>query len=85
MASIAVMVLIETNDPVLIRHDVSTAKAAATVRRAVIKNLPRLTRVIMVTEEETARLMCHAHDLAAKAAGLDAVMPPADYIPPTND
>jgi hypothetical protein len=85
MASIAVMVLIETDDLVLIRHDVSTAGNAAAVRAAVIRELPNLTRVVMVTEEDTARLMCFAHDVAARESGVEPDRPPASYVPPTRE
>ena len=39
MASFAVMVLIETNDPVLIAHDAGMVKAAATLRRLCDSNI----------------------------------------------
>jgi hypothetical protein len=85
--SIACMVLIETDDPRLFPENISvtTPAKAAALRKAVINNLPKLTRVVMVLEEETARIMCAAHDIASQAAGLDRVVPPAGYVPPTRD
>lgn len=84
--SIAVMVLIETDDPRLdpaIVNNSTPAKTAA-LRRAVIDNLPNLTRVVMVMPEEHARLMAIAHDYAAQAAGLEPNYPPPGYVPPTR-
>lgn len=85
--SIACMVLIETDDPRLFPENirVTTPAKASALRKAVIDNLPKLTRVIMVLEEETAQLMSAAHNIASQAAGLDRVVPPAGYIPPTRD
>lgn len=87
--SIAVMVLIETDDPRLDPHhiDSSTAKNAAELRRAVIENLPKLTRVVMVMPEEAARLMAYAHRAALEATGQkDKISrPPSDYVPPTRE
>ena len=85
MASIAVMVLIETNDPELINASVGTARDTAKLRRAAIRNLPKLTRVVMVLPEEGARLMCLAHDIASSQAGIEVNRPPRDYVPPTNE
>jgi hypothetical protein len=85
--SVAVMVLIETDDPNLMPEnvDVHTPARAARLRKAVMDNLPKVSRVVMVLEEDTARLMCAAHDLAAEAAGLSVRRPPRSYIPPTRD
>lgn len=85
--SIACLVLIETDDPRLFPENVDVARPAkaAALRKAVIDNLPKLTRVVMVMEEETAQLMCAAHDIAARESGLTVNRPPAGYIPPTRD
>jgi hypothetical protein len=84
---IAVMVLIRSSDPAIFPEniDVSTSSSTRALRRAVVANLPRLTRVIMVLEEETARLMAAAHDAAARISGLDSFLisrPPSNYRPP---
>lgn len=86
MPSIAVLVVLETDDARLDpeRVDVSTAAAAAATRRAVIENLPRLTRVVMVTTEEEARIICEALDFVMRWAGRDDLIakPPKSYVPP---
>lgn len=83
--SIAVMVLIETDDP---RFDIDshlTVKTAAQLRQAVIDNLPKLTRVILACDEEEARLMIHAHRVAMDELGIEYNLPPAHYVPPTRE
>lgn len=65
--------------------DVSSAAATARLRQAVIANVRRLTRVVMVTSEETARLICYAHDIASHAAGRGNDRPPPDYVPPSRE
>jgi hypothetical protein len=82
---IAVLVLVRTSDQRLFPEnlDVSTVPKTAALRSAVIASLPKLTRVVMVTEPGLAELMCAAHDEALKAAGLDLVRrPPRGYVPP---
>lgn len=85
--SVAVLVILETDDPRLDPDalDVSTAKSVAEMRRAVVDNLPRLSRVVMVTHEDTARLMCMAHDEVARMFGRPNGFPPRNYVPPTRD
>lgn len=85
--SIACLVLIETDDPRLFPENIGVESAAKTagLRKAVLDNLPKLTRVVAVMDEETARLMALVHQLASKGAGLDRVTPPAGYVPPTRD
>lgn len=85
--SIAVMVLIETDDPRLDPStiNVNTTKATATLRQAVIDNLPSLTRVVAVMPEENARLMMSTHDLLSEAVGHPAHRPPRRYVPPTRE
>lgn len=85
--SIAALVLFNTDDARLFPEtlDVSSPAKAAAVRQAVIDNLPQLSRVVLVISEEHARLMCAAHDMAARDAGLIIVRPPADYVPPARD
>ena len=85
--SLAVLALIETDDPRLFPENLSVATAAETaaLRKTVIEHLPELTRVVFVTDEETAQLMMLAHDIAAKEAGLQVERPPQDYVPPTRD
>ena len=85
---VAAMVIIDTDDPLLSGTviDVSTSAKAASVRRAVLRHLPgAVNRVVMITSEELAQLMCQAHDAAAQALGAPVMRPPADYIPPTSD
>lgn len=85
---LAVMVIIETDDERLAPEtiDLSTAAKTAAIRRAVVANLPNLTRVVMVMPEEAARLMLFAHNQAARESGLDLIQrPPADYVAPTRE
>lgn len=86
MRSIAAMVLLETDDPRLFPENlhiaIGTAAGTEQLRALVVANLPYLTRVVMVTSEEAARLMCEAHAHAARVSGLlehEILMPPADY------
>jgi hypothetical protein len=81
---IAAMVIIETDDPLLDPDhiDVSTASKAAALRAALVTALPGLERVVMVMDEDTAKLMCLAHDVASEAAGLTTPRPPSDYRSP---
>jgi hypothetical protein len=85
--SVAVLVILETDDPRLDPDalDVSTAKSVAALRRVVIDNLPQLRRVVMVTSEEDAKLMCQAQDEVARMFGRPNGFPPRDYVPPTRD
>jgi hypothetical protein len=85
--SIAVLVLIETDDKRLFpeKIDLSTIAGTARLRQAVIDNLPKMTRVVMVTSEATARMMAEAHAMAAGMGLGEIEMPPANYIPPTRD
>ena len=85
--TLAVMVLIETDDPRLFPEniDVSSAAKTAALRAAVVRNLPDVRRVVMVTSENEAMLMCYAHEEAMKQVGLRRLHPPSDYVPPTCD
>jgi hypothetical protein len=87
MASMAVVVLIETDDPRIGPENMSTAGDVARMRKAVIENLPRLTRVVAVMPEEMAGMMMEAHEMAMSLAGAESLLhrPPADYVPPTRD
>jgi hypothetical protein len=89
MASIAVMVLIETDNPLLLYPDeaVRTAEGTAALRQAVLDNLPNVTRVINVMTEESAQFMCRAHDAAMRASGLGDFIkrPPPDYVSPADE
>jgi hypothetical protein len=82
--SIAVLVLLETDDPVLqpANLDVSSVQAVSRLRRAVVKALPKLTRVVAVMDEEQARLMMFAHNRAVQESGADILWPPSAYVPP---
>ena len=87
MASIACMVLIETDNPVLLYPEVAlrTVEGTKALRQAVIDGLPGLTRVIHVMSEESARFMSMAHEHALKSSGLgDALRPPKDYVAPAD-
>ena len=83
------MVVLETTDPTLFPEnlDSRTAKAAAALRRAVVRNLKDLRRVVMVCDQETAEIMCAAHAIAAQESGMDAsaLFPPASYVAPTRE
>ena len=82
--TIAALMVLETDHPLLDpgNIDVSSAKAAAELRRAVVDSLPDLTRVVAVLPLELAELMMQIHDRAARDAGLAPGYPPADYEPP---
>jgi len=82
--SLAVIVLLESDDPVLEPKslDVSTVDAVTKLRRAVVKALPKLTRVIAVMDEEQARAMMMAHQMAVTESGASVLWPPATYVPP---
>jgi hypothetical protein len=78
---IAVMVIMRTTDVSLFPESLDRATKA--LRRAVIANLPKITRIVTVMDEETAKLMCTAHAFAAQASGLATIRrPPADYRGP---
>jgi hypothetical protein len=81
---IAALVIIETDDAALDPDliDVSTASKATELRATIIAALPGLERVVMVMDEDTAKLMCMAHDVASEAAGLTTPRPPPDYRSP---
>ena len=85
--SIAVMVLIATDDPRLDPEtiDVSTVRNAASLRQAVIDNLPHLTRVVVVMQEADAQLMCEVHQTWTEWQRSQVRRPPAAYVPPTRD
>lgn len=85
--TIAVFVLIETDNPRLFPEniDVSTVPAAARLRMDVLKEMPdSVTRVMFVCHETMARAMCDATDQVAKKFGFPPERPPQDYIPPTR-
>ena len=88
MASIACLVLIETDDPRILEYEKSTQTVEGTqaMRAAVIANLPKLTRLVAIMPEETSRLIMLAHDHAAKAAGMgaDIIRPPRTYVAPAD-
>lgn len=87
--SIAVMVLLETDDPRLFVENLDHAApaATATLRKAVIDNLPNLTRLVLVTSEENARIMTQAHTAVMQELGFgdSVIRPPAGYVPPTRE
>lgn len=87
MPSIAVICLIETDDPRIDPEKMRSAGDVARMRKAVIENLPKLTRIVAVMPEELARLMVSAHDIAMSLSGADSLIhrPPAGYVPPTRD
>ncbi len=89
MGTVAVLVVITTDDPLLQddNRSVATATATARLRQAVVKALRQdVTRVVLVTSEENARLMCFAHAEAMKAMGEGdlIVRPPSSYRPPRH-
>lgn len=87
MAALAVMVIIETDDPRLaIPPDLSTVRATKAFRQAVIENLPKLTRVVAVMPEEEARFMMTVHMAAAEFAGHEdgVIRPPPEYHAPAD-
>lgn len=85
MASIACLVLIDTDDPRILDFDPSTAEKAAEIRAAVVENLPRLTRVIAIMPEFESRAMMMAHDFALENSGLGRVLrPPKGYVAPAD-
>jgi hypothetical protein len=87
MTAIAVMVLIETDDPTLQpgNLDTTTAQAVARLRQKIINALPDLRRVVCVMDEEQARVMMLAHNMAMLKSGATVLWPPVTYVPPTMD
>lgn len=83
---IAIIVVLETDDRDLQPEniDVSTVKAVAALRRAVIRNLPKLSRVVAVMSEDHAKMMCQTHSEIMAGIRSDC-FPPVDYVPPTRD
>lgn len=84
--TLAVMTIIETEDARLFPEnlDVSTLDAVQATRAAVIANLPNVRRVVVLMDEEEARLMLAAHALAAERSGLEDMfrVPPVAYRAP---
>lgn len=82
MTSIAVLVLLDTDDPHLDPEqiDVGTVRSAASVRAAVVASLPKLTRVVAVMPEEQARLMMAALEAVSKTS-----RPPKSYVAPSRE
>jgi hypothetical protein len=83
--SIAALVLFESDDQRLFIEnlDVSTPAKVDWLRAAVVRNLAKLTRVVMVTSEEEARLMMAAHEAILRATGPNGAQllrPPRDYV-----
>jgi hypothetical protein len=85
--SLAVIVLIETEDSRLFPEhvNVSTPRQTAQLRKAVLDNLSNVTRIVAVMSEDNARLMCAAHDAGMRAIGELVPYPPKSYVPPTRD
>lgn len=84
---VAVMLIVRTNDRQMFPEnlDLSSLRSTKALRRAVIANLPKVTRVVSVMDEETARLMCAAHAYAADMSGMTQILrPPSDYRGPTD-
>jgi hypothetical protein len=63
--SLVAVIVLETDDVRLFPENVEVPIAVA--RKALIENLPRLTGVIAITDEEVARLVFAAHRLDAAA------------------
>lgn len=85
--TLAVMVLIETDDPTLFPEnlDNSTIRAVKRLRDAVVRALPGLSRVVALMSEPEARLMFAAHKMACEQAGIGEVLrPPAQYVAPED-
>ena len=85
--TVAVLALLQTDDPQLWPENLDTTTVAKTaaLRQVVIKNLPNLTRLVLVTSEENARLMMTIFDEFVLAAGGEVTHPPKDYIPPGRE
>jgi hypothetical protein len=88
---IVAVVEMETNDPRLspdrINHAPRSAEETATTRQAVLDNLLRTKRVILVTGPEMMEGLLETHELAAQIAGVHAQMfsrPAADYEAPDD-
>lgn len=83
--NVAVMLIVRTTDAAIFpeNFNLSGLRASKALRRAVIANLPKVTRVIAVMDEDSARLMFTAHSIAAQASGLGTILrPPSDYRAP---
>lgn len=86
---VCALIQIATNDPRLDPDaiDISSAKATARLRQAVIDNLPkRVERVISVLPVDLAQFIMETHEAACAVVGVNAAdRPPPDYIPPTRE
>ena len=90
--TIAALVVIETDgDPLLDEEKfdllMQSPQGAEALREAVMTKVHRAsTRLVMVTSEAHARLMCHANDAALRAMGEEDLIlrPPAGYVPPAD-
>jgi hypothetical protein len=83
--SLAVTVLIETDDPRLDNPATNTPADVAALRVAILEHLPKLTRVVSVMPEELAVLMHRAHALAIAGAAQEVGMSEADIIDVLSD
>jgi hypothetical protein len=84
---VAVMLIVRTSDAAMFPEnlDLSTVRSTKALRRAVIANLPKVSRVVSVMDEETARVMCAAHAYAADVSGFTQIRrPPPDYRGPND-
>ena len=88
MVSMACLVLIETDDPVITEYEksIQTVEGTKALRQAVIDSLPfKVTRVIHVMPEDVARLLSMAHEHAMAALGQGrALHPPEGYVGPAD-
>lgn len=83
---IAVLVELDTNDPLLCADppDTNTIDAAKRLRAAVVAALPGLVGVVAVMPIEMARAVMQAHDEALRDSGLAHIIrhPPLGYKNP---
>lgn len=85
---VAILAIIDTDDPRLTpeRISVETAQATAHLRQAVIDNLPRLDRIFAVMDEEAAEDLMALDRFLSAVTGDDGFhMPPDDYRPPRRE
>jgi uncharacterized Zn finger protein len=88
----AVMLVIESNDPILSEDQIEAAlrtpAGVARMRRHVLASLPgSIQRLVAVFPEEHAKMLMLLHEAVGEDLTGEAlfVHPPEGYIPPTRD
>ncbi len=87
--ALAIMLVVETDDPRLMPEALADWSAArvSRARAAVLAALPdAVTRVIAIMPVEQAQLLMMVHEAVGKEIGApEPLRPPPSYVPPTRD